>query len=92
MNAPLPWHICVSLLEIHDYYLLVSNSETSPRAYTGDHVIADPLIVRSHEEIDTNQKIATFLRPIVNFIWREFGVDGSYNYTENGIYKNRLWL
>ncbi|MGA2257875.1 MAG: hypothetical protein ABSG53_24695 [Thermoguttaceae bacterium] len=92
LNAPLPWHICVSLLEIRGYCLLVSNYEASQRAYAGHHVIADPLIVRSLAEIETNQKIATFLRPIVDFIWREFGVDGSYNYTENGIYNNRLWL
>ncbi|MGO8746422.1 MAG: hypothetical protein ACLQNE_10560 [Thermoguttaceae bacterium] len=91
MNAPLPWHICVSLLEIHGYRLLVSKGNTSRRPYPNADIIADSRVVPSLANVDSDEKVATFLRPVINYIWREFGFEGSTSYTKNGIYSNRLW-
>ena len=91
MEAVLPWQICVSLLEIRDYWLLVSNSETSPRPYPEADIAPDALVVRSLSEVDSPMKIARLLRPALNFIWREFGLEGCYNYTATGDYSGRLF-
>ena len=92
IEAALPWTICVSLLEIKDYWLLASNSETGRKPYSENDIAADPLVVGSVSEVDSPRKIARLLRPVIDFTWREFGIDGSYNYTESGDYNSRLFL
>jgi hypothetical protein len=92
MEAALPWHICVSLLEIKDYWLLISDSETSRRPYPEVDIAPEPLVVRTVLDADSPLTVARLLRPAIDFIWREFGVDGSYNYTDAGDYTRRLFL
>ncbi len=92
IGANLPWHVCISLLEIKGYHFLISNSESSRDGFIESNILIEPLIVRSVSEVDSPHKIAHSLRPAIDFIWREFGLDGSYNYTEDGTYTRRLFL
>ena len=92
VEATLPWYICISLLEIKDYWLFISNSDTSRRSYSEVDVAPDPVVVRNAQDADSPLTVARILRPAIDFIWREFGLEGSYNYSDTGDYTRRLFL
>jgi len=90
VGAALPWTVCISLLEISGYYFLITNSEASRETFAETDILAEPLIVRSLSDVDSVQKVAFLLKPAIDFIWREFGIDGSYHYTDDGTYTLRM--
>ncbi len=90
LHVPLPWTICISLLEVNDYWLFVSEGISSRRQFPEQDIAAEPIIVRDVKEISDRQGVARLLRPSIDYIWREFGFEGSPNYTGNGIYNVRF--
>lgn len=91
LNAPLPWAICISLLEIKNYWFLASNTEVSPRAFPDTDILVEPIVVKTIDRPFDLQNVASLLKPALDFIWREFGFPDCLHYTESGIY-NARWL
>lgn len=89
LAAPLPWHVSISLLEVKGYWMLLSQVDTTA-PFPDIDICPEPLIVRNIAEIDTSEKVRAFLRPAIDFIWREFGEEGSPHYTPTGFYTERL--
>lgn len=89
LKAPLPWHVSISLLEVKGYWMLLSQVDTTA-PFPDANICVEPLIVRNVAEIDTSEKVRAFLRPAIDFIWREFGAEGSPHFTPTGIYTERL--
>ena len=83
LTPPLPWAICISLLEVKGYRLMISNVDFSG-AYQGTDLVLKPLIVRNAGDVDNRDKVTRLLRPAIDFIWREFGKPGSPNYLADG--------
>lgn len=89
VEAPLPWSVGVSLLEIADYWFLVSNTETSRTPIRATDIITDLVVVTSCSDVGEFEKTARTLRPAIDYIWREFGFSGSRHYSSDGHWSSR---
>jgi len=89
VNAPLPWAICISLLEIKNYWFLVSNSEFSRQTFSDADILVAPIMVNTLDRPFDRQNVASLLKPALDYIWREFGYPDCLNYTEGGVYNVR---
>ncbi len=88
LSAPLPWTICISLLEVRDYWLFASNVDASRKPFPDSDIVADPIVVRNADEADDLQTVRRLLRPAIDFIWREFGFPSCWHYDSNGEYRD----
>jgi hypothetical protein len=86
LNAPLPWTVCVSLLEVKDYWLYAFEGQTTFYKLEQTDIRPDPIIIPAVPESLDFQSVAQILKPSIDFIWREFGFEQSYHYSEGGIY------
>jgi hypothetical protein len=89
LNAPPPWTICISIIEVRGYEFHLEDSHEVPRLFPDVDICADPIVIQEIPESLDRQKVAQILRPAFDYIWREFGFTGSLNYTRGGIYNNR---
>jgi hypothetical protein len=89
LEAFLPWTICVSLLEIKGYWLYVRDGQTSDQMFEDTDIHLEPIVLENSEGSFDFSHAAQILRPAFDFIWREFGFERSYNYTESGLYNVR---
>jgi hypothetical protein len=89
LNAPLPWTICVSLLEVKNYCLYVSDAQTNCQPFPDVDICPEPIVLSTLSGPLDWQQVARVLRPAIDFIWREFGFPGSFNYTQDGLYIRR---
>lgn len=90
LNAPPPWTICISVLEVNGYAVYARDSHEVPRRFPEIDICAEPIVIQEIPESLDRQNVARILRPAFDYIWREFGLPGSLNYTRGGIYNNRL--
>ncbi|MGD0885234.1 MAG: ATP-binding protein [Thermodesulfovibrionales bacterium] len=82
-----PFFIHIALFLIHGYILAVDPIQSlhfgQSRIYQGEDLTPDLVHVTSEEEFADLQAVARTLRPMFNYIWREFGFERSYNYDIN---------
>jgi hypothetical protein len=89
VNAPLPWAIGISLLEVKGYWLYAADGQSRADVFGETDIRLQPIVVDAIPEPLDRQAVAAILKPAFDFIWREFGFGGSSNYTEGGIYNVR---
>jgi hypothetical protein len=89
IGGPLPWTICVSLLEVTGFWLYASDGQGRTNVFDETDVLAPPIVLTTIPEPLDSQAVAKLLRPAIDFIWREFGFTRSCNYTDTGIYNVR---
>ncbi|OQB20611.1 MAG: Divergent AAA domain protein [Euryarchaeota archaeon ADurb.Bin190] len=81
-----PFYLDISTLNVKGYYLYTDPKRTihSSRIYSKEDI--HPRIVRipNDKAYASPQALAKEIRPIFDFIWREFGYEKSYNYDNNG--------
>lgn len=90
INAPLPWTIATSLIEVKGYWLYAYDGQTAFYKLEEIDIRPDPIKVAALPEPLAPQSVAQILRPAIDFFWREFGFERSSNYTDGGIYNVRF--
>lgn len=82
-----PWYINVSLLDLQPSLIYVSPRYGGGRRnkpFEGKNIIPDPVLIDPTVQIASQQDVARIMRPLFDFIWREFGFSGSKNYDATG--------
>jgi hypothetical protein len=90
LNAPLPWYVCFSLLEVQNYWFVVSNSAGSSEPFPESDIRPEPVVIERIDRFDSPAVVAKLIRPVIDFIWREFGYSGSSHYSAAGEYTERI--
>lgn len=78
INIKLPIAICISLLDIKDYF--ISGDPRFPREYIKENLLTLPVVIVNTWETD----IRKGLKSAFDYLWNHCGFEGSLNYDENG--------
>lgn len=88
LDVPPPFDVFVSLLDVTGYRLLVSNTAWSNVESPTQDICPPAVRIESSTPLGRHE-IAQKLRPIFDFIWREFGFMDCDKYTDSGFYNGR---
>lgn len=83
LNVPRPWQMGISLLNVHEFTMIVGPGERSD-VFDRPALPTDPLIIADFETVDTPENVARFLKGTFDCVWREFGLGYSRNYDIEG--------
>jgi hypothetical protein len=61
-RSQVPWAVCISLLEIKNYWFLVSNSESSRQAFSDADILVAPIMVNTLDRPFDRQNVASLLK------------------------------
>ena len=81
-----PFFVNCAMLGVSGYYMYVDPMRFSNygRILQQDDVLPDSVKFVSESEFSSRELVARSLKPIFDFIWREFGFLRSFNYSEDG--------
>ncbi len=88
LGISLPWRLGISLLGIKGFRLYTGPWEAG-HAFDDENLVTDPVTIHTHEDAVTGAAAGRLLKDTFDFIWREFGFDGSPNYDKDGNWKPR---
>lgn len=82
-----PFYIDISLLNVKGYIMYNQSWWNGGRVFAKEdiHPPSNPLVINN--QYLERQDIAKTVRTIFDYIWREFGFERDYNYTESGEWK-----
>lgn len=82
-----PWYVNVCLIGLGPSILYISpryGGGRSNKPFKGGNITPEPLLIETTTPTESKQNVAKAMRPIFDFIWREFGFARSINYDSNG--------
>jgi len=87
LDAPPPWRVCVSLLNVRGYIMYVDPLSADPRRFqplSKDEILAEPVTVSSQQQYASANDMAGSLRSAFDEVWRAFGYPRSLNFDDSG--------
>jgi serine/threonine protein kinase len=88
LEIPPPFDVFASLIDVIGYRLLVSNTTWSEVESPTKDICPPSVRLDSTSQLNRHQ-MAEQLRPIFDFIWREFGFQDCDKYTDSDFYNGR---
>ncbi len=83
LNLPLPWRVGTALLGVRGYRFL-SNESSFSRILAKDDIVPEAIVVLDFKDVADYESVARTLKPIFDFVAREFGLRSSPNYDNSG--------
>jgi len=85
-----PYYIYAAILNANGYIMYRDPGEIHrSRIYQGEDIRPEVVRISSETAFGSWQSLAKEIRPLFDFIWREFGFEGSYNYGDEGWIQKR---
>jgi len=81
-----PFFIHTAMLNVQGYIMSTGSMLmlSGGRVFEGEDIRPPLAHLQNDTNVSTQQDVAKALRPMFDYIWREFGVDRSFNYSEAG--------
>ena len=89
LGAAPPWRVGISLIGIRGFVMLTPNSRGPKVPHDKEDLVADPVIVRSVEDVSSQRAVGRSFKGTFDYVWREFGADGSPSYDPEGNWEPR---
>ena len=77
-----PFFIHTTMLNVHGY--IMGTEHIRKRVFQGEDIHPELYHLPYDTQLATKHDVAKELRPIFDYIWREFGFERSFNYSEAG--------
>jgi len=85
LNVSGPLFVGIGLINLGKSYLHVGPGHgMGARVHEGGEILPPCLEIQEDTDLSNRQAVARFLRPALDFIWREYNYPGSLNFTQSG--------